>query len=110
MSSLSDKELAQSARDGYAVTFTKSDGAKITGYIAGWDDFHWKVVDHTAAKHLVHKSGTHLTPRPDIKLQEEDERAAIEEIVVPFRDGPVKSMFAGARTDDEEHDGTAEPG
>lgn len=89
---MSQKQIAQAVVYGRKITFWPLDGEPIIGYVCGWDDDYYSIVEphpEGGFKHqLIHKAGT-----PVIELhreqtyddEEEDVREQMERIVHPFR-------------------------
>lgn len=79
-SHVSEKELARTVQEKREVTFTTHTGDTLKGFVCGWDNFHWKIVDHKGFVHLVHKSAPLVTIGARQELKKE-----VEQVVAPFR-------------------------
>jgi hypothetical protein len=96
-SSFSDRQIAQTVKDGTAVRVTTlgDDGPEsITGWVFGMDDFHWGIVDGHGNKYLVHKTAPSLqiVDYPTLGTYAE-KRDEIEALVEPFRRSVLRNHF-----------------
>ena len=101
-SSFSDRQISQSVKDGKAVTFTLADADPVTGWVYGYDDFHWGVVAIDGTTHLVHKTAQCVTIQNDHLLSDLHKvtRQQIEVLVGPFRRYVMENHFGIIQTTD----------
>lgn len=90
----SDKQIAQTVKDGRRVHIRVTDVDQVSGWVFGSDDYHWGLVDSAGAVWLVHKSAPLVQVTDDLL---EDEAAHVREQVEPvvcgFRDYVMKTHF-----------------
>lgn len=48
--------MAWAVREGRLVTATLPSGCEVSGYVCGWDQYHWDLIDTELRHCLVHKS------------------------------------------------------
>lgn len=69
-------------------------GDLVSGWICGFDDFHWGIVDARREVHLVHKSAGLVTILPDSVAVPPE----VEDIVAPCRDYVMREFFGKTPT------------
>lgn len=94
-SHFTDKQIAQSVKDGRAVHVTLLDGRTVLGWVYGMDDFHWGLVTLDGSKVLVHKSAPFVEFTVHLLAQQTSAvQALIEPVVTPFRAHVVETVFS----------------
>lgn len=80
---LSERQLAHAVVHNQIVEFVFLSGRpSISGWVAGWDDYHWFVVTETCRKYLIHKASVCV----EIHARDRDALPeGVERIVSPFR-------------------------
>lgn len=82
-----------------AVTFRFASSLmeSLTGWVVGWDAYHWVVLDAEGVEHLVHKGNASIVTLTDQRVEPESPLAATyETIVAPFRAHLINNGFAPA--------------
>jgi hypothetical protein len=96
---MSVKQLAQTVRYGRRVTFHIFDGDDVTGYLAGMDDSYFLVLSphHNGIRRMIiNRSGNPAIELHDAMTYEDEEhRAAMEDIIGPFRGWIASHIFNG---------------
>ena len=93
-SSLSDRQVAYSVRDGRLVTVTLPNGEQINGYVMGSDDYHWALVTLNEEIVLVHKSVPSLCIDRRGSMPAQSER--IKSLTAAFRQFVMETHFASS--------------
>lgn len=83
--SVSTRDMCKAAVDGRLLKIRLIDGHELCGYLAGMDDYHWKVVTPKLEVSLVHKAAAAVIVINGPTLAEESRREAIEAIIRPFQ-------------------------
>jgi hypothetical protein len=89
-SHFSDKQIAQTVKDGNAVDFTLLGGSRVQGWVFGMDDYHWGVVDASGGTHLIHKAAAAKVSILDATHMPR----AVQDVVGPFRDYVTRTFFS----------------
>lgn len=85
---ISTKEFERAAYEGRRVTLRRNESIERQGYVAGMDDYHWKLVDVTGAVALFHKAlwpEVYFSPHPTLDSEPEDVRNHVIEVSQSFR-------------------------
>lgn len=94
-------QLAHSVKNGRLVTFFVFDADDFCGYIGGWDDTSWFVLEPNERgfiKRIVSKgSVSMLTLHDKSTYEDEPTYEEMERIVAPFREVVLQEVFGHAR-------------
>jgi hypothetical protein len=90
---VSDRELARTVKDRKIVhfffSFDSKSSSTITGFVCGWDSYHWKVVSPDGQVHLIHKGSLPLITIGDRQSLSD----VVEQVVQPFRRVVLERFF-----------------
>lgn len=92
---MSTKQMAQTVKDGRAVTLEFAEGQTLHGYLAGMDDYYWLVVDpDTAGITLVRKGAVGAVVfDAEAGYLSAPAYSKIEPIIRPFREAVLVTLF-----------------
>lgn len=85
---ISTKEFERAAAEGRMVTLRRNESIERRGYVAGMDDYHWRLVDTSGAVMLCHKAlwpEVYFSSQPTLDDEPEDVRNRIIEVSQSFR-------------------------
>lgn len=87
--SMLQRQLAHSVKHGRRITMHVFDGDPVTGYLAGWDDDGYLILEprpHGYHQFYIRKVGNpHIEFHTEHSYQEEPDREKMDRIVGPFR-------------------------
>lgn len=91
-----EKRLARSVVSGLAVRFEFLGRDSITGWIIGWDRFHWIVLDERGTEYMVHKGNVAVLSVTGRQASAWSLVKQYEGIVRPFRAHLIEQGYAPA--------------
>jgi hypothetical protein len=98
---LLQSQVGASVKNGRKVTFDIFDADSVTGYVAGWDDTSWFVLEPTPTgvkKRIVNKNCNPLiTLHDEPTYGDEDLYEEMERIIRPFRLRVLEDVFGHSR-------------
>lgn len=100
-SAVSTKELGRAAVEGRRLILTFTSGARVEGYLAGMDDYHWKIVDPDGGVLLIHKSAPEIIRISDADLDQAENATEIKAICDPFRKAMEREALGKTPKKDE---------
>lgn len=95
------RQVGASVKNGRKVTFDIFDADSITGYVGGWDDTSWFVLEPTPTgvkKRIVNKNCNPLiTLHDEPTYGDEEFHEEMEQIIGPFRIRVLRDVFGHSR-------------
>ena len=93
-SAVSTRDMLKAAHEGRRLTIRLQDSTVMECYLAGMDDYHWKVVtiEEPPRVHLVHKTAAAVITIGGPDLEEQDNTEAITAIVSGFQAFAARSL------------------
>ena len=88
-STFSDRQIAQSVKDGKPIMVGASEEEEVWGWVYGADDFHWGIVTTGGETYLVHKTAPLIRIMHPVEVPDH-----VSEMVAPYQRYVLRHHFS----------------